>query len=523
MKKRHWFSIFGCCFAAIFSLSGAVSNKNDIQKTLYAKNTQVEIVSSTDHVLAKFWKKKNLPLPMEAADHVMVRRLYLDLTGRLPTVDEAKKYCASQDPKKQSRLAAKLVYSSEFARFWTMRFCDILRVKSEFPINLWPNAVYAYERRIYDFLSRKESCDDFFYSLLTASGSNFRVAEVNFYRAGANKTPEGIAQNVMLTLFGIRFEELSKVKQKEIAEFFSGVRFKATKEWKEEIVFHDYLPERVLTLPNGSTVTIPAGADSRKYFAEYAVYGKGKKLMAEAMVNRVWFWIFGKGLAETPDALNRKQSIPREIQRVLSGNFLRRKCSFQRLCLDIVTTAAYRAASIQHDQTAMSKAFAAYPVRRLEAEVLSDAIRDLTGTPWKYSSVIPEPFTYLPPEMRTIQIADGSINDSFLILFGRPARDSGFLAERKNNITAKQRLFLFNSGSIFRKLSRIAAYHQLRKMSVKEQIDTLYWLFYSRPPTAAEKSIIMKKYKEYPDRKKWNFYQDIAWILVNSAEFLHQH
>ena len=521
MEKRLIFSIF-CSLAVIFSIRGDISTEKGVPISIYAKNTPVKIISSVDRVLEKLWQKKNIPLPLEASDNVMVRRVYIDLIGRLPTIAEAQEYCASKSPRKQTRLAAKLIYSDEFARFWTMRFCDLLRVKSEFPINLWPNAVYVYERRIYDFLSRRESCSDFFHSLLTASGSNFRTAEVNFYRAAANKTPAGIAQNVMLTIFGSRLEELPQKKQQQITGFFAGVRFKPTKEWKEEIVYHEYLPERTLTLPDNSTVKIPAGADSRKYFAEYAVYGKGQMQMAQAMVNRVWFWIFGKALADYPDALNRKQSSNREIQKVLSKRFIQSKCSFQKLCFDIVTSAAYRAASLQNDKNSAEE-FAAYPIRRMDAEVLSDAIRDLSGIPWKFSSVIPEPFTFLPPEMRSVQIADGSINDSFLILFGRPARDSGLLDERKNNITAKQRLFLFNSGNLFHKISRVRAYHQISRKSFPDQLEELYWLFYSRTPTETEKNIIMEKLKKTPDKDKFKILRDVCWILVNSAEFLHQH
>ena len=77
-----------------------------------------------------------------------------------------------------------------------MKWCDALRVKSEFPINLWPNAVYGYQRRIRTFLKKNEPYDAFVRALLTTSGSNFRAMEVNFYRAMAERSPDGIAQAV---------------------------------------------------------------------------------------------------------------------------------------------------------------------------------------------------------------------------------------------------------------------------------------------------------------------------------------
>ena len=163
-------------------------------------------------------------------------------------------------------------------------------------------------------------------------------------------------------------------------------------------------------------------------------------------------------------------------------------------------------------------------MRRLGAEVLDDAIGDLTGARSSYSSVIPEPFTYIPSQNRTVSLADGSISSSFLILFGRPARDSGELGERNNAISAKQRLFLFNSGELYRKLQNIGRREDVKSFSSEARIEALYWLFLSRPPTAEEKKTIQTFYQRLPSGKeRWRLQQDLCWVLVNSAEFLHQH
>ena len=94
-----------------------------------------------------------------ARDCVMVRRLFLDLAGRIPTADEAREYASCDDPLRKEKLVERLLASEDFADFQTMRFADLLSVKSEFPINLWPNAVYAYHRRIRDFVAGGESWD----------------------------------------------------------------------------------------------------------------------------------------------------------------------------------------------------------------------------------------------------------------------------------------------------------------------------------------------------------------------------
>ena len=115
-----------------------------------------------------------------ATDAVMARRLHLDLAGRIPTREEAQAYAASDDPGKRAALVERLLASDGFADFWAMRFCDILRVKSEFPINLWPNAVYVYHARVRRFVAENEPWDEFGRELLVSQGSDFRDAEVNF-------------------------------------------------------------------------------------------------------------------------------------------------------------------------------------------------------------------------------------------------------------------------------------------------------------------------------------------------------
>ena len=129
-----------------------------------------------------------------ARDALMCRRLYLDICGRLPTREEAESYIASRVSQKQDKLVDKLLNSSGFADYWSMRYCDFLRVKSEFPINLWPNAVYVYHRRIRASLLNDEPWNDFARALLYGRGSNFRVPESNFLRATARRSPEGLAE-----------------------------------------------------------------------------------------------------------------------------------------------------------------------------------------------------------------------------------------------------------------------------------------------------------------------------------------
>ena len=418
----------------------------------------------------------------DATPPVMVRRLYLDLAGRIPTVEEAKAFVNSKDPQRLLGLVERLLASDAFADYWGMRFCDILRVKSEFPINLWPNAVYVYHRRIREFVKKDEPWDAFTRALLSATGSDFRDAEANFFRATARRTPEGLAEAAALTFLGEEYAELPASTQKEYAKYFSRVRVKNTREWKEEIVYLD---------PSDPTGPTPVG------FADWLL-GPARDRFAAAFVQRVDWWLLG---LRNPN--------PAHID-VFKKNGFRLKPLVRAIAL----SGAYGRGSIT----------GGFPCRRVDAEVLDDMLCDLTGAKRDYQSIAPEPFTFLPGERRSILIEDGSITSSFLLLFGRPARDTGHLSERHNEVTAKQRLFLYNSGQIFQRLSRITDNKAFRNRTMRDMVQDLYWRFLSRPASAPEEKMLLAHFNGLPKgNEKWRFPKDVAWSLLNTREFLYQH
>ena len=182
---------------------------------------------------------------MLCSDAVFVRRVYLDVIGTLPTAKEAREFIQDPDTKnKRRRLIDRLLERDEFAEYWAMKWGDILRIKAEFPVNLWPNAAQAYHRWVRASIAENKPYDKFARELLTSSGSNFRVGPVNFYRAIQNRTPEGIATAVALTFMGARAEAWPKDRLPGMAAFFSQIGYKPTREWKEEDVFWDPLQAR---------------------------------------------------------------------------------------------------------------------------------------------------------------------------------------------------------------------------------------------------------------------------------------
>ncbi len=193
----------------------------------------------------------------------------------------------------------------EYADYWAMKWCDLLRVKAEFPVNLWPNAVQAYHRWIITSLRENKPYDQFARELLTGCGSNFRDPQVNFYRSTQSKDPEEIARAVALTFMGTRADKWPPEKLQQMAKFFSYIGYKRTAEWKEEIVYFDYQklldegPQQAV-LPDGTTVQLTADKDPREVFADWLITNQNP-WFARNLVNRAWFWLMGRGIIHEPD------------------------------------------------------------------------------------------------------------------------------------------------------------------------------------------------------------------------------
>ena len=206
-----------------------------------------------------FAKLKALGIqPALCSDAVFVRRAYLDLTGRLPSAEEARAFIQDPDKNKRVALIDRLLDRPEHVDYWAMKWSDILRVKAEFPVKIWPNAAQAYHRWVWESIAQNKPYDQFARELLTSSGSNFRVGPVNFYRAIQNRTPEGIAAAVGLAFMGTRVHLWPEDRRAGMAVFFSQVGYKPTSEWKEEIVFWDPLNSTAVpgsTAPGVDAVT----------------------------------------------------------------------------------------------------------------------------------------------------------------------------------------------------------------------------------------------------------------------------
>ncbi|TWU44868.1 hypothetical protein Q31b_00380 [Novipirellula aureliae] len=562
MKYSLWLAVFAFLVSFAPGVIAEQPTFSPAMRAVFESDRPAVPTSEIDRLVFRSLSELGIE-PVICSDCVFIRRAYLDTIGCLPTAAEVRAFLSDTDTKtKRVRLIDQLLERDEFADYWSMKWGDTLRIKAEFPINLWPNAAQAYHHWVRDSIAQNKPYDQFARELLTSSGSNFRAPEVNFYRAVQNKTPEGIANAVALTFMGCRSDSWSPTKLEGMAAFFSQIGYKPTAEWKEEIVFWDPLhqsvdasnvapgsavpgkvaasPETdgslpsivrptVATFPDGKTVKLTTEADPRIAFAAWLIRDDNP-YFARSAVNRVWAWLLGRGLVEPADDFRADNPpIHPELLAYLESEFVKSHYDLKSLYRLILTSEVYQFSSLSNaastDGESRSVAeLANYPLRRLDAEVLIDAINQITGSNDLYTSAIPEPFTYIPRGQPAVSIADGSITSPFLALFGRSARATGMADERSNNPVPAQWLHLLNSSHIQQKLERGQKLKRFFAANRKPQqtIDELYLTILSRHPSESEISIVMA-YPNNRGRFRREDWIDICWALINSTEFSYKH
>jgi len=509
-------------------LAPAVALGVDVPSAVMTFESQGQVAARNriDELVFARWKELGIKPANLCSDSVFLRRAWLDITGTLPTAQQSAGFLNSKDPNKRAALIDQLLSSEEYADYWAMKWSDLLRVKAEFPINLWPNAAQTYYHWIRDSIAENKPYDQFARALLTESGSNFRVPPVNFYRAMQNREPAGMAQAVALTFMGVRTEKWPADRLAQMAAFFSQVDLKHSGEWKEEIIFFN--PEKPaagsLIFPDGTPARLRPGEDPREAFAQWLITPKNP-WFARNIVNRAWYWLLGRGIIHEPDDI--RPDNPAEnpaLLAYLENELVSSHYDLKHILLLILNSTTYQLSPIpQAGRTEAAQHFAAYPLRRLDAEVLIDALGQITGTSETYTSAIPEPYTFMPDFQRAVGLPDGSISSSFLELFGRPSRDTGMESERNNKLNDAQELHLLNSSFVQRKIQqgpRMAAL--LRTRNPQELVSQIYLTILSRYPTDAELKLAAA-HSQSGSARGQTAAVDFVWALINSAEFLYRH
>jgi len=495
-----------------------------------------------DLVHAKL-RELGLPPSEPCSDAVFVRRIHLDTTGLLPTTRQAAAFLADPAPDKRAKLIDRLLDGPEFTDFVALKWGDLLRLKAEYPVRIWPKAVQAYHRWLRDAIAANMPYDQFATELLVSSGSNFRDGPANFYRAVPTKDPQTIAETTALLFMGARLScarchddpntGLTNDDGLAMAAFFAGVRYKSTGEWKEEIVYTD--PDATFRHPktkqliaprflNGAAPTIAPGQDARAVFAQWLT-APGNPWFARNAVNRMWGWTLGRALVEEADDLRPTNPATNpQLLDYLAGELVASKYDVRHVYRLMLNSATYQRSARPTELNAGDEMhYSHYPARRLSAEQLLDALNQVAETNDTYSSIIPEPYTKLPKDQMATRLSDGSITLPFLELFGRPPRDTPYESDRCATTSMRQALHMLNSGDIERKVTSGARIARLIKEGRTDAqiVDDLYLAALSRPPTQQERETVLAYAKGKTPRTRP--LQDALWALLNTKEFLFNH
>ena len=480
-----------------------------------------------------FEKLKQLQiLPSDlCSDEEFLRRAYLDVTGRLPTIEETNAYLANSAPDKRNQLIDQLVESDDFADFWTLKWSDILRSNSK---KITAVGTQKFRRWVYDSIRTDKPFDQFARELLTASGSVFENPAANYWRA--SRDPNDAVETTAQLFLGIRiqcakchnhpFERWSQDNYYGIAAAFTRLARQKGDTAEEEIIYPMATGEitqprtgkqmKVHLLLKGD-VDDAVGQDRREVFANWLTSAENP-FFARSAVNRIWGHLLGRGIVEPVDDF-RDSNPPSNAKLLdeLASQFAKNKFSQKWVVKTILKSRTYQLSSRKNNFNKDDEIYNSHAnTRLLSAEQLLDSICQVTN--------VPETFAGLPAGTRAVSLADPPTDHYFLKIFGQPQREMACQCERSNESNLSQALQMINGPTVHGKLradnGRIAIFVKENKPD-DEVITTLYLSALSRKPTQAELDAAKRHIAAQQDRRL--ALEDVGWAILNSKEFLFQH
>ena len=492
-------------------------------------------------VYAKLKNLRILP-SAPATDEQFLRRAYLDLIGLPPTEREYKAFFADRSPKKRAALIDTLLGRDEYADVWATRWAEWLKVRSD------PNngatgtdrkAAYGYYEWIRDEMKRNAPLDEFVRAQVAAAGSNLKNPPVNLYTMlpQGQFDPKGVAQDFAQVFTGVRvqcaqchnhpFDRWTQEDYYGFVSFFTGVKRKVASEAREMYVYDDPNAAPAKHLLDGHPV--PAhflggdapevkGKDPRTALAAWLT-SKDNALFRQNLANRVWAQFFGRGIVDPIDDV-RISNPPsnRELLESLGQHLADYNFDARRLIRDICNSGVYQASVAANDSNRDDDSqFSHQRLRRLRADVMLDALAEITETPSEFNES--------PRGIRAMQLYEGVYrsNNYFLRTFGASNRDSVNASETRLEPTLAQALHMVNGNTLEGKLNRSQVVPAMLKAGKKpaEIIDELFIRALSRKPSEAEAKKMLSLVSANPADK--NGYDDVLWALVNSTEFEFNH
>ena len=492
-------------------------------------------------------KEIGVPPSPVCDDATYLRRITLDISGRLPTEEESRAFLANTAADKRDQVIDNLLSSPEYADFFANKWTAMLKNRRDDASDITSNfAFYAWVR---DSLLANKPYDQMVRELLAATGTVIANPPVAWYKRV--KEPKQQLEDVAQLFLGVRmqcaqchhhpFERWSQDDYYSLSAFFTQVGRKPSATRGEDLIFHKRGVAVATNIKTGASLkpgalgdAIPAIApdeDPRLKLADW-MSSPQNPFFAKALVNRYWKHFFRRGLIEPEDDI-RDSNPPTnpELLAALEKHFIESHFDLKALVKVIVQSNAYQLSATPNEHNiADVQNYSRYYPRRLQAEVMLDAIDDLTGAKTDFPN--------LPAGTRAIALPDNSYNNAspFLRVFGRPENESVCECERIQSSSLAQSLHLMNAADIKGKLATGSGRADLLSKSDKppeDRIRELYMVAFSREPKAEELKVAVDYLAEPlldsagnpvdAQRANQEKFQDLIWALINTKEFLFNH
>ena len=468
-------------------------------------------------------------------DATFLRRVSLDIAGRLPTIEETKAFLASTAPDKRDQAIESLLASPDYADYFANKWTALLKNKREDAADITAN--FAFHSWVRDGMLANKPYDEMVRQILAATGTIVANPAVAWYKRV--KEPNAQLEDVAQLFLGVRmqcaqchhhpFERWSQGDYYSMAAFFGQVGRKPTAIAGEDLIFHkrgiaqiENKRTREMVKPAGlgqAPQEIAPDDDPRLRLADWMA-DTSNPFFAKALINRYWKHFFKRGLVEPEDDL-RDTNPPTnpELFDALAAHFIQSGFDLKDLIRTITRSHAYQLSSEPNEHNLVDvQNFSRFYPKRMQAEVLLDSLDSFAGSKSEFAD--------LPPGTRAISLPDNSYNTAslFLKVFGRPESASVCECERVQSSSLAQSLHLMNSAEVKAKVAIAGGRaDRLSKPGVndEEAIRELYLVAYSRQPDPEELRIATEHLAT--PRGKRQAYEDLIWALLNTKEFLYNH
>lgn len=483
-----------------------------------------------------FSKLRQLGIPPAdlCDDQTFIRRVSIDLTGRLPSTTDTLQFVQDPSPGKRDALVDRLVDSPGYADYFANKWAAVLRNKRRQATDI--QYTYRFHGWIRRALRENMPYDQFVRAVLTATGDSETHPPTAWYREVTTSTQQ--MEDVAQLFLGMRlacakchhhpFERWSQQDYYGFEAFFSQVALKNSK-YNPQVNQPDavYVKAEVPKSRNPRTQldVAPAGLgsapleiskydDARQYLVDWMAEPENP-FFARALVNRYWKHFLGRGIVDPEDDLRvtNPPSNP-ELLEALSRHFLDHHFDLKDLVRTICRSSVYQLSSEPSESNiADTQNFSRFYPRRLTAEVLYDAVNTVAETPSNFGTI--------PQGTTAVQLPDNGFNNYFLQVFGKPEAESACECERSPEANLSQSLHLLNSADVQGRLQngqgRASRFAKDDKRSQAEKLRELYVAAFSREPQQHEIDFLVSNLAKYENAQQG--WEDVVWAILNSREF----